>query len=104
MKTKKVIIPVVIGLAAILSVSAMRATEAVEQAKETETAENPCGVGAAEVTAYLQNCSHHHTVYYVNQITGTCNFTAGIENCGTATVYVQDGIITTHADQNGICE
>ena len=62
-----------------------------------------CGVTNAQITSYLQNCSHHHTVSYVQDILGTCNSQAGIENCGTATVYVQDGMIIGHTDNSGIC-
>jgi hypothetical protein len=62
-----------------------------------------CGITNAQITTYLQNCSHHHTVTYVQDIPGTCNSKAGIENCGTATVYVSDGIIVGHSDEAGYC-
>ena len=62
-----------------------------------------CGVTSAQVIEYLQNCSHHHTVSWVSDIPGTCNSSAGIENCGTATVYVSGGSIIGHQDQAGYC-
>ena len=63
-----------------------------------------CGVSNADIASYLQNCSHHHTVYSVWDIPGTCNSNASIENCKIATVYVSDGIIIYHVDASGICE
>jgi|ERR1051325_403402 hypothetical protein len=60
-----------------------------------------CGVTNTQVSDYLRNCSHHHTVFYVQDIPGSCNSSAGIENCGTATVFVSGGAIIGHAD-NGI--
>lgn len=59
-----------------------------------------CGVSNAQIASYLVNCSHHHTVYSVSDVPGTCNSTAAIENCGTAHVSVSDGIIIGHSDSN----
>jgi len=58
-----------------------------------------CGVSNAQIIDYLKNCSHHHsTACCVQDIPGTCNSTAQIENCGIATVYVSNGVIVMHAD------
>ena len=62
-----------------------------------------CGVTNAQITSYLQNCSHHHTVYWVRDITGTCNSLTGIENCNRATAIVSHRSITSHQDQNYNC-
>ena len=71
--------------------------------KLTPELQKQCGITNTQITTYLQTCSHHHTVRYVRDIPGTCNSEAGIENCGTATVYVSDGIIVGHGDQSGYC-
>jgi hypothetical protein len=63
-----------------------------------------CGVTNAQITTYLQECSHHHTVYWVQDIVGTCNSKAGIENVGTATVYVSNGIVISHTDSGSISQ
>ena len=57
-----------------------------------------CGVTNAQITTYLQECSHHHTVYSVWDVIGTCNSKASIENCKTSTIYVSEGIIIGHSD------
>jgi len=63
-----------------------------------------CGVSNAQIIAYLQGAPHYHPyVCCVTEIPGTCNSKATIENCGTATVFVQDGIVVGHSDANGIC-
>ena len=62
-----------------------------------------CGVSNAQIISYLQCCPHHHSACCVVDIPGTCNSTASIENCGTATVFVQDGIIVGHTDNGGYC-
>ena len=62
-----------------------------------------CGVSNSQIKSYLEEGSHHHTVLWVSDIPGTCNSKAGIENCGTATVFVQNGIIVGHQDANGYC-
>ena len=62
-----------------------------------------CGVSNATITEYLVNCSHHHTVYWVQDIAGTCNSQAGIEGCGVATVYVSNGAVIGHQDASGYC-
>ena len=104
MKTTKFLL-VAATMFAVMTLNATRVTEPVKsEAWAKYNAVNSCGITAAQVTSYLENCSHHHSVSYVTPIEGTYNFTAGIENCGTATVYVTaDGIITGHADQTGIC-
>ena len=63
----------------------------------------PCGVTNTQIANYLKNCSHHHTVYWVRDITGTCNSLAGIESCDQATVIMSDGSIIGHQDQNYNC-
>ncbi|MDZ4809597.1 MAG: hypothetical protein SGI96_15205 [Bacteroidota bacterium] len=63
-----------------------------------------CGVSNAQISAYLEACSHHHTVYWVQDIPGSCNSKAGIEGCSIATVYVDNGIITGHMDAAGVCD
>lgn len=87
MKTKKIFLAASIALA-VFSMGAKRVQ---------------CGVSNQQIIDYLKNCSHHHTVYWVKDIVGTCNSQAGIENCGTATVGVSDGIIIWHTDAGGIC-
>lgn len=63
-----------------------------------------CGVSNAQIIAYLQGAPHYHPyVCCVQDIPGTCNSKATIENCGTATVFVVDGIIVSHADAAGRC-
>lgn len=66
-------------------------------------AQYQCGVSNQQIIAYLQGAPHYHTVYWVEDIPGTCNSKAGIENCKIATVYVQDGQIIGHADARGYC-
>jgi len=64
-----------------------------------------CGVSNAEIQRYLETCSHHHTVYSVWDIPGTCNSNASIESCQIATVYVSGGRILGHVHSSGgICE
>ena len=62
-----------------------------------------CGVSNAQIKSYLETGSHHHTVYSVSDVPGTCNSKANIENCGTSTVFVFNGIIVGHSDSGGIC-
>lgn len=62
-----------------------------------------CGVTNAQITTYLQTCSHHHSVMYVRDIIGTCNSVAGIENCHITTVTVVGGVITGHIDSGTDC-
>lgn len=62
-----------------------------------------CGVTNEQISAYLQSCSHHHTVYAVWDVPGTCNSKASIENCGIATVYVGNGRVIGHMDETGYC-
>ena len=74
----------------LLGVFAISATPAKESKVQ-------CGVSNDQIAYYLQTCSHHHTVYWVRDITGSCNSSAGIES-GTAIVYVSNGIIVNHDD------
>ena len=100
MKTTKLFLASAI-MFAVLSFNATGATEPVKaNALEKVKA---CAVTAEDVKAYLQNGPHHHGVNWVVPIPGTANWSAGIENCGTATVYTSNGIITGHSDQSGIC-
>jgi hypothetical protein len=69
----------------------------------TPELQKQCGVTNEQITSYLVNCPHHHSVSWVRDIAGTCNSQAGIENCGTATVYVSDGNIVGHQDNAGYC-
>lgn len=62
-----------------------------------------CGVSHAQIEAYLEGAPHYHTVFAIRDIAGTCNSEADIENCGKATVYVQNGRIVGHIDQTGYC-
>jgi hypothetical protein len=71
---------------------------------ETTTTCKQCGVTNAQITTYLQECSHHHTVFAVHDIPGSCNSSADIEDCGTATVYVSGGSIIMHLDSPGYCQ
>lgn len=101
MKTNKILLTSFIMMA-VLSVSATRITESTSP-ESTELKQ--CGVTNAQISTYLSRTHpHHHTVYSVWDIPGTCNSNASIENCGTATVYVENGIIIGHQDANGICE
>ncbi|MBI3500776.1 MAG: hypothetical protein HY063_03195 [Bacteroidetes bacterium] len=109
-KTIWLSIPIKSGLLFTLALGlfAISAGKAVKPVTKKVSAGNAselkqCGVSNAQITSYLQNCSHHHSVFWVSDIPGTCNSNAGIENCGTATVYVTDGVIVGHVDANGIC-
>lgn len=88
MKTKKVLASTVLIVFAVCSMGAQRIQ---------------CGVSNAQIISYLDNCPHHHSACCVVDIPGTCNSTANIENCGTATVYVIDGSIVGHLDSPGNC-
>jgi hypothetical protein len=89
---------------AMLTLNATRVSETIKSnAAEKYDATMQCGVSNSQITAYLQNCSHHHAVLWVTNIEGTCNSKAGIENCGTATVYVTEGVIVGHTDSQGYC-
>lgn len=92
MKTKKVFSAAVLALA-LFALSATPANESKVQ----------CGVSNAQIEAYLEGAPHYHTVFWVEDIPGTCNSKAGIENCEIATVYVSDGRITGHIHSSGGC-
>lgn len=93
MKTKKVFS----ATALVLGLFAISATP-VKEAKVQ------CGVSNAQIIAYLQGAPHYHPyACCVVDIPGTCNSKATIENCGTATVFVVDGIIIGHTDAGGYC-
>lgn len=96
MKTKQLFL----SSAILLAVFCLSATSVSVSAKEKT---KQCGVTNTQIQRYLEGCSHHHTVYWVSDISGTCNSLAGIENCGTATVFVSEGIIVGHSDANGVC-
>lgn len=99
MKTIKILLTSIVMMA-VLTVSATRTTESTNP---NSTEMTQCGVTNAQITDYLINCSHHHTVYSVWDVRGTCNSKASIENCGTATVFVESGMIVGHQDQTGVC-
>jgi hypothetical protein len=105
MKTPKFLL-VAATMFAVITLNATRIKEparifAITKANYSKVKQ--CGVSNEQITSYLQNCSHHHSVSWVRDITGTCNSTAGIENCGTATVYVSEGAIINHTDNGGYC-
>ena len=103
MKTTRMLLVSAI-LFAVMSLNATRVTAPASSnaAAEFNTVKQ-CGVSNSQITSYLQNCSHHHTVYWVRDITGSCNSEAGIENCKKATVFVENGIIVGHQDSNDVC-
>lgn len=100
MKTNKILLTSFIMMA-VLSVSATHTTESTNP-NSTEIMQ--CGVTNQQITDYLVNGPHHHTVYSVWDVRGTCNSKASIENCGTATVFVENGMIVGHQDAAGICQ
>lgn len=59
-----------------------------------------CGVSEDIIRSYLQDGPHHHTTTWFQDLRGSCNSNVGIENNGTATVYVDNGIIVGHSDVN----
>lgn len=100
MKTAKILITSCI----MMLVLTVGATRTAESTSPESTAVKQCGVSNAQIKAYLQEHPHHHTVYWVQDILGTCNSSAGIEGCGVATVIVFEGNIITHSDASGYCE
>jgi len=61
-------------------------------------------ITAEEILNYLRGAPHYHPyACCAAPIPGTSNWIATIENCGTATVFVQNGIIIGHQDHNGYC-
>lgn len=100
MKTIKILLTS-LTMMLVLTVDATRTSNSTSP-HSTEVKQ--CGVSNETITKYLERSSHQHTVYWVQDIPGTCNSLAGIENCGTATVLVQNGNIIAHTDANGICE
>ena len=89
MKTKKLFL----ASALLMGMFAVSATSATKV---------QCGVTNAQITSYLQTCSHHHTVYSVSDIPGSCNSSANIDGGRTATVFVANGIVIGHSDSSGI--
>ena len=105
MKTFKLMSAAILVLLIILAVGAATPPAPGDKKATAPASESlQCGVSNAEVIEYLQNCSHHHTVYWVQDIPGTCNSKAGIEFGKTATVYVENGIIVGHLDSSGYSE
>ncbi len=100
MKTIKFLLTSLIMMA-VLTLSATRVTESTNP-ESTEMKQ--CGVTNLQITTYLRGAPHYHTVYWVQDIPGTCNSLAGIGGCSTATVYVQSGSIIGHADSNVNCD
>ncbi|TAL61176.1 MAG: hypothetical protein EPN85_05555 [Bacteroidetes bacterium] len=104
MKTIKFLLTSLVVMA-VLTLSASRVTEpAKSELSANFEAVKQCGVSNAQITLYLTGGHHHHTVYWVQDIPGTCNSRAGIEGCSTATVYVVDGSIVGHLDSQGYCD
>lgn len=58
-------------------------------------------ITAQDILNYLQGPPHYHWACCAEPIPGTSNWTADIEEGGTATVFVSNGIITGHMDQSG---
>lgn len=100
MKKTKILLTALVMMA-MLTVSATRTPDSTSP---ESTVIKQCGVSNSQISAYLRTGSHHHTVYWVQDIPGTCNSLAGIEGCGTATVYVVEGSIVGHLDNTGVCE
>jgi len=87
MKTSKLFLSAALALG-IFAISATPVKESKVQ----------CGVSNAQIISYLENGPHHHTVYSVSDIRGTCNSSATIEEGFISTVYVVDGIVVAHTD------
>lgn len=105
MKTKKMIGICAIALASVAPSLKGENRNNSSPSGDGDAAALQCGVSNAEIQRYLETCSHHHTVYSVWDVPGTCNSKANIENCQIATVYVSGGFIITHLDApTGICE
>ena len=85
-------------------VLALGATRTTESTSPESTEVKQCGVSNSQISEYLRTCSHHHTVYWVQDIPGTCNSKAGVNGCQEATVYVENGVIMGHTDANVNCE
>ncbi len=102
MKTKKLLLLPAL-LLAFFMLSGMNVNMHSMSVKTFSAKKDQCGVTDAAVATYLRNCSHHHSVTSVTDIPGTCNFSAAIENCGTATVYTSDGIVVGHMDNYSPC-
>ena len=96
MKTTKFLLTSLM-MVLVLTLSATRTTEPVKVESQKEGSTR-CPVELGEMQEYLMTCSHQHTVYWIQYISGTCNGLAGIEGSQTATVYVANGIITGHTD------
>ena len=97
MKTKKILLGSMALLAFLVISAAKPVASSNEECKQ-------CGVSNSQIIEYLKNCSHHHSsACCVVDIPGTCNSTASIENCGTATVFVTGGSIIGHSDSQGFC-
>jgi len=83
MKIKKVLTAITIIAFAVLSTGAKRIQ---------------CGVSNAAIIAYLKGAPHYHPyACCVVDIPGSCNSTATIENCGTATQTMKNKIKTITA-------
>jgi hypothetical protein len=100
MKTTKFLLTSLIMMIGVLTMGASGTTDI---SSPESTVVKQCGVSNSQITSYLQNCSHHHTVLWVRDISGSCNSLAGIENCNQATVIVSDGIVVGHSDGNYNC-
>ena len=108
MKTKKALLTslammLIVGLTTAAKYPTSTEKNSMPADKPADEACVQCGVTNAQITSYLQNCSHHHTVQWVKDVPSSCNSTAGTENCNIATVYVQDGNIIGHADNGYNC-
>lgn len=97
MRTTRVLLTSLI-MTAVLSLGATRTTGTVETKNTGESTR--CVVTLAQMQDYLGSCSHHHTVYWIQYIPGSCDGLAGIEGGQTATVHVENGIIINHQDSN----
>lgn len=79
---------------------AISATNPAIEKPEVKSEENQLRVSAQDVINYLTGAPHYHWACCAELIPGTSNWTAQIEEGGTATVYVSNGIIVNHADAN----
>lgn len=77
---------------------AISATNPSNGKSEIKPEESQLRVSAQDVLNYLQGAPHYHWACCAEPIPGTANWTAQIEEGGTATVYVSGGSIVGHAD------
>jgi len=84
---------------AVMSLGATNPTESASEKAEG----NKQLITGEQIIAYLQGAPHFHWACCARPVPGSSNWTATIENCGSALVYVSNGIIVGHSDANGYC-